>query len=1046
MIEERDMIRKTQNHAHGRPIAVLTLCAALAATICSCERQTHAGESGNNVVENEEVAGETEIGEAAQTGSLDLLTFAPASPEGQTLTEDGKSPPILIQNYNETAIDALGRSLPTSAEVGLPQSGKYVGLFYSLWTSEISAGGDNAKAMACDPLNPDYGSYASFCFWSEPETGYHKADDVWQIRRDLNYFAMAGVDFLYIDMTNGELYEEAMTTFLDTCIEMRAEGQMTPYVVPWAYGSARNDGAEDMGLFYELFMTQEKYADMWFYWDGKPLGMIKPLDDGTYPILDDAEMTERMTFRKSWVPPTDRAEGYWVDNQIVNDGYGFGWTENADTAECAGIGCAGFANFGSGRSRNQSNAGNLDAFLETPTMGEGKTLQTAFEMLMKRNPECQVLLISRWNEWIAQNFSQDHATDTGFVDQFNPEFSRDIEPMKGGYTDNYFYQMCSIIRRFKGVLPADDASEAATIDIDGDFSVWQNVSPVFTDFQGDVSRRDSTDTTGAIRYVNETGRNDVVESRLTANGGMVYVYARTAEKLSPFQDGRNWMLLFIDADDDKSTGWEGYDYLINYAIVSDAVTTLCAWRDGIWQEIGTVSWRAEGNELMIALPRVLLGLTNENFTLNFHWMDNVTNVYDLESWFTTGDSAPERRNNYSVSLSIPYDPSAETLLPGRGGDGASYMPAAELNADEIASLAEGLLAVGYRLSAQYGKIPDFRLIEANAVETHVVNALAADVFSKLTANYGLTFEGYLLLEADGERTFTLTCDDGARLYIDGRLLLECPYDVNRPANETVTADVSLRLAAGYHAIRVEYAEISAGGARLSLDAPGEFYYKSVTNAGLILREDFDETDADSLSVNFELDGQFDLTNGKLTGTWVDGRAVRYRGSDLRFYSMETRIVANDSAGTAYRTAIALRIPSELSIGNSGGVSAYEPDNGDEDPTSYLGKYGIYLYCAGDQLEIAIHVRDSNRRLSATSIGYSFALPQGASFREGVVVRFEDLGDVVRVYCDDILLATVLLSDEGSIDGQPFKGSGYRAVRSYRTRRGTSFKRPTDMNV
>lgn len=32
---------------------------------------------------------------------------------------------------------------------------------------------------------------------------------------------------------------------------------------------------------------------------------------------------------------------------------------------------------------------------------------------------------------------------------------------------------------------------------------------------------------------------------------------------------------------------------------------------------------------------------------------------------------------------------------------------------------------------------------------------------------------------------------------------------------------------------------------------------------------------------------------------------------------------------------------------------------------------------------------------------------------------------MRVYCDDVLLATVLLSDEGSIDGQPFKGSGYR---------------------
>lgn len=64
--------------------------------------------------------------------SLDQLSFTPGSPEGQVLTEKGHSPQIIIRNYNETATDALGRELPTSAEAGLPKEGKYVGLFYSL--------------------------------------------------------------------------------------------------------------------------------------------------------------------------------------------------------------------------------------------------------------------------------------------------------------------------------------------------------------------------------------------------------------------------------------------------------------------------------------------------------------------------------------------------------------------------------------------------------------------------------------------------------------------------------------------------------------------------------------------------------------------------------------------------------------------------------------------------------------------------------------------------------------------------------------------------
>lgn len=976
-----------------------------------------------------EPATESDTETASETETqTSLLTFTPASPEGQVLTEDGKSPPILIRNYNEVAIDALGRSLPTSEEAGLPQANKYVGLFYSLWTSELSAAIDNAKALACDPLNPDHGSYANFCFWSEPETGYHKANDVWQIKRDLNYFAMAGVDFLYFDMTNGVLYESAMKLFLDTCLELRANGQMTPYIVPWCFGSNQGGNTGDMGRFYKLFMTQEKYADLWFYWEGKPLALIKPLDDGTFPILKDADLKDKLTFKKAWTAPSDRAKDYWLDNQIVNFGYGYGWSEKRTIAECAGIGCAGFANFGSGRSGALSALEYLDAFFETDTMGEGRVLQAAFEELMEKNPECQVLLISRWNEWIAQNYKANDPTDTGFVDQFNPEFSRDIEPMKGGYTDNYFYQMCAIIRRFKGVLPADEASGATTVDVAGDFSVWQSVSPVFTDFEGDTTHRDSTDTTGTIRYLNTTGRNDIVESRLTADGGMVYAYVRTAEAITSYRDGRNWMLLFIDADNDKSTGWEGYDYLVNYAVVSDTVTTLCAWRDEIWQEIGTVAYQVKGNELMVAIPRSSMGLTGDSFTLNFHWMDNVTNVYDLESWFTTGDSAPERRNNYSVTLPFPYDASAETTLGGRGDEAVSCMPAVELTADELASLTEGLLVTGYHLPAQYGKIPEFRLIEGNLMETRVTQTISADAIPTLNTNYGLAFEGYLLLDADGAQAFTLTCDDGARLYIDGRLVLECAYDADRPADQTIRESISLRLAAGYHTIRVEYAEITGSGSTLTLDAPGRFYFSGAVSEGLILHEDFDIDSTDELTNNFELDAEdgLKLENGWLTGSWIEGRAIRYRGSDLRFYSMETRIIAGNAGSKAHRSAIALRIPAELTVGNnSGGVNAYEPDNGDGDSSSYMGKCGIYLYCSGNQLEVTVHIKDTNRQHGATSLGYSFALPSDVSFATGAVVRFEDLGDTIRVWCEDTLIATIILSDIGQVDGQPFSGNGYR---------------------
>jgi hypothetical protein len=195
-----------------------------------------------------------------------------------------------------------------------------------------------------------------------------------------------------------------------------------------------------------------------------------------------------------------------------------------------GIGCAGFATPGSGRSGHRlSQRECLDRFLETETMGDGIMLRENFEDMMEKNPETDVLIISRWNEWGAQNLN---LLDFGFCDQFNREFSRDIEPMKGGFTDNYFYQMCNIIRRFKGILPPDEPTGKQTVDLDGGFARWQEIRPVFEDFAGDTEPRDFPDVACKIRYTDDSGRNDILESRLTADGGMIYAYVRTAEPIT----------------------------------------------------------------------------------------------------------------------------------------------------------------------------------------------------------------------------------------------------------------------------------------------------------------------------------------------------------------------------------------------------------------------------------------------------------------------------------------------------------------------------------
>ena len=447
-------------------------------------------------------------------------------------------------------------------------------------------------------------------------------------------------------------------------------------------------------------------------------------------------------------------------------------------------------------------------------------LRDNFDEMMAKNPETDVLIISRWNEWGAQNLS---LLDFGFVDQFNREYSRDIEPMKGGYTDNYFYQMCDIIRRFKGVLPPDEPTGKRTVDLDGGFDQWRGILPVFEDFEGDTMARDAYDVSKTIRYQDDTGRNDILETRITADGGMLYAYVRTAAPITDYRDGKNWMMLFIDADNDPLTGWEGYDFVINYAVIDGTSTTLCAYKEGVWQEIGTVGYRVRDCEMMLAIPRTLLGLTQDNFTLNFHWMDNVTDVYDLHSWFTTGDSAPERRNNYTLTLSVPYDAAEETLLPARAKGGRSYMPAVDLSLAEADGLQAGLRVTRYTLPARYGRMPDFGHIAANARETVVVGEVSVANLGDGGGDFALSFEGYVFIPADGVYAFPLKASDCARLRVDGRLVAEVVPTPAIGSDTPVHDGRGLRLAEGYHTIRLEYAEIGGGCPLLSLDGEWLFY-------------------------------------------------------------------------------------------------------------------------------------------------------------------------------------------------------------------------------
>ena len=86
-------------------------------------------------------------------------------------------------------------------------------------------------------------------------------------------------------------------------------------------------------------------------------------------------------------------------------------------------------------------------------MNWGHNFQEQWQRVFELNPP--FVMVTGWNEWIAGRWGKPDGPLV-FVDQFDQEFSRDIEPMNGGHGDNYYFQLVANVRRYKGApaLPA----------------------------------------------------------------------------------------------------------------------------------------------------------------------------------------------------------------------------------------------------------------------------------------------------------------------------------------------------------------------------------------------------------------------------------------------------------------------------------------------------------------------------------------------------------------------------------------------------------------
>ena len=569
------------------------------------------------------------------------------------------------------ATDALGRELPLTAEVGPPKKDRFVGIFYLPWTGdEFSYGPYDVSKILVD--QPDMRTTPTFrhtgpkdwhyAYWGEPLFGYYKLTDPWVIRRHMHMLADAGVDALVLDATNAEIYENVLTQFLPVLLRIRAEGGRVPQLL-FMLNTDMGNAAKQL---LEKFYRPGRYDELWFRWEGKPLMLCNP--EAASP-----EVREYFTLRTAFwpgTPPYKNTPNAWHWLGVHPQSYGF--TQDPKAAEQINVSPAQNMHWetgalelmwtGKARGRGFSK-GKQNSSLEA--IQSGRNFQEQWDYALKVDPK--FIMITAWNEWVA---GLTHSMKTPWVqcDGFNGEFSRDIEPMKGGFGDNFYYQAIANIRRFKGVpeIPHADGKKR-TVELDGSFDQWREVTPEYRGHFGNTIPRDydgfgratKTRANGAHpdfdgngttwkgqqgpRYTNKTGRNGLQVMKVCRDQEYIYFYVQTEKTITSPTDP-NWMMLLIRTGNPANHTWNGYDFIVN-RIPPGKFGAVLEKNNGGWNWLraADVRFRVEGNQMHLAVPRDVLGLAQDPVTFDFKWLDNIKLPDDLTVLYTDGDTAPSAR-------------------------------------------------------------------------------------------------------------------------------------------------------------------------------------------------------------------------------------------------------------------------------------------------------------------------------------------------------------------------------------------------------------------
>lgn len=340
-----------------------------------------------------------------------------------------------------------------------------VGICYSTWHdyANIYNAGTYYNATEILASTKVFGPYPLYHYWAKPALGYYSSSDKAVIRTHMTQLANAGVDFIILDNTNASkaiidatinasvssqtywdsVITSSVTALLDTCLEMRAEGLETPYVVFWNRNTD-DEGWDICGRVYSQFLNVAKYKDLFVYLVNDNNGLAKPLvlgtgsttgTQGTAEASTSSVRDRLYTYRTMWGLQTVRQSTDWSYILKNNNQPRRGMTDSS-------TGKTYYEEMPVAPAMQQTY---MTATGTATGRKNGATFHTQWQNAFNVRPK--IVVLAWWNEWVAQNYGT--TSSPTFTDNYNQEYSRDIEPMSGGHGAKYYNMMKQYIAAYK---------------------------------------------------------------------------------------------------------------------------------------------------------------------------------------------------------------------------------------------------------------------------------------------------------------------------------------------------------------------------------------------------------------------------------------------------------------------------------------------------------------------------------------------------------------------------------------------------------------------